>query len=112
MSSIAIIGAGITGLSAAHELARRGISVRVFESGPEPGGVIRSVRRDGFLAECGPNTLLDTSPKIPELVAQLGLSGEMLYSDPAANNKYIIRGGKPIALSSTLIIKMLADHYR
>ena len=102
MSSIAIIGAGITGLCAAYELSRRGVPVRVFESGGEPGGVIRSTRRDGFLAECGPNTLLDTSPKIPELIRQLGLSAEMLYSHPEANNKYVIRGGKPIALSSSI----------
>jgi oxygen-dependent protoporphyrinogen oxidase len=48
------------------------------------------------MAECGPNTLLETSPQIPALFRDLGLGDEMLYSDPAAANKYIIRNGKPV----------------
>ena len=103
MKPIAVIGSGITGLTAAYELKRRGLPVRVFESGTEVGGVIRSVRRNGFLAECGPNTLLETSPKIPALIRELGLEEEMLYSDPAAKNKYVIRDGKPIPLPSSAL---------
>ncbi len=43
--TVAIYGAGIAGLSAAHELARRGWRVRVFESNAEIGGFFRSARR-------------------------------------------------------------------
>jgi oxygen-dependent protoporphyrinogen oxidase len=96
VKSIAIIGAGITGLAAAYELQRRGIAAEVFESGSEPGGVIGSACQDGFLAERGPNTLLETSPAIPALIRELGMEREMVYSNPAAKNKYIIRGGKPL----------------
>ncbi|MGH7980472.1 MAG: FAD-dependent oxidoreductase, partial [Limisphaerales bacterium] len=49
--SVAIIGAGITGLTAAFALAGRGTRVTVYEAGPRAGGVIRSIRKDGFLAE-------------------------------------------------------------
>jgi oxygen-dependent protoporphyrinogen oxidase len=101
MNSIAIVGAGITGLTAAYALKKRGVPVTVYEAGQQPGGVIRTVHRDGFLAECGPNTLLETSPEIPALFRELGLAGEMLYSNPAAANKYIIRGGKPVPLPGT-----------
>jgi oxygen-dependent protoporphyrinogen oxidase len=94
MNSIAIVGAGITGLTAAYALKKQGMPVTIYEAGHEPGGVIRTVRRDGFLAECGPNTLLETSPEIPALVRELGLASEMRYSDPAATNKYIIRRGQ------------------
>ncbi|KPV63987.1 MAG: Sulfide dehydrogenase subunit alpha precursor [Candidatus Bathyarchaeota archaeon BA1] len=38
---IAIIGSGPAGLTAAYELAKRGHSVTVFESMPEPGGMLR-----------------------------------------------------------------------
>jgi protoporphyrinogen oxidase len=46
---VAVIGAGLTGLSAAVELRDRGASVTVLESAARVGGVITTVKRDGFL---------------------------------------------------------------
>lgn len=48
---VAVFGAGIAGLTAAHELARRGHEVRVFEPNPVAGGFFRSGRRDGIPTE-------------------------------------------------------------
>jgi uncharacterized protein with NAD-binding domain and iron-sulfur cluster len=45
MKSIVIFGAGIAGLSAAHELAQLGYSVSVYEATDQPGGFFRSARR-------------------------------------------------------------------
>lgn len=42
--TVAVFGAGIAGLSAAHELVRRGYTVAVYEAGPEAGGFFRSAR--------------------------------------------------------------------
>jgi heterodisulfide reductase subunit A-like polyferredoxin len=39
---IAIIGSGPTGLTAAYELVKKGYPVTVFESSPEPGGMLRT----------------------------------------------------------------------
>ena len=64
MKSVAIIGAGITGLTAAFYLKRKGMPVTVYEASGRVGGVIQSLRQDGYLAEFGPNTILETSPKI------------------------------------------------
>ncbi|HZR15809.1 MAG TPA: FAD-dependent oxidoreductase, partial [Verrucomicrobiae bacterium] len=50
MSSVAIIGAGITGLTSAFYLKRKGIPVTVYESSGRVGGVIQSLKRDGYLA--------------------------------------------------------------
>ncbi|HEY8995503.1 MAG TPA: FAD-dependent oxidoreductase [Lacunisphaera sp.] len=44
-SSVAVFGAGIAGLTVAHELARRGHRVSVYESNPEAGGFFRSARQ-------------------------------------------------------------------
>ena len=41
--TVAILGGGIGGLTAAHELAERGFDVRVFESKPIFGGKARSI---------------------------------------------------------------------
>lgn len=102
MIPVAVIGGGITGLTAAFRLRERGIDVTLYEAGDRTGGVIRTVREDGYLAECGPNTILETSPRIGELIRDAGLEERRLYSDPGAENRYILRRGKPVLLPASL----------
>ena len=98
MKSVAIIGAGITGLTAAFYLRRKDVPVTVYEATPRAGGVIESVRQDGYLAEFGPNTLLETSPKIAQLVCDAGLQSRRLDPDPKASARYVVRYQRPIAM--------------
>ena len=101
MNSVAIIGAGITGLTAAFRLKDRGIPVTVYEAGDRVGGVIRSIREKGYLAEFGPNSLLETSPKIGALIDCLGLGDRCLASLPTAQNRYLVRGKKTVLLPAS-----------
>ncbi len=98
MKSVAIIGAGITGLTAAFYLKRKGIPVTVYEASRRVGGVIQSLRQDGWLAEFGPNTLLETSSKIGQLVRDAGLQPRRLDPDPKAEARYVVRYQRPIAM--------------
>jgi oxygen-dependent protoporphyrinogen oxidase len=98
MKSVAIIGAGIAGLTAAFYLKRTGWNVTVFEAGNRVGGVIQSIRKDGFLAEFGPNTILETSPKIKQLITDAGLESRKLATDPQAEARYVVRYGRPIEM--------------
>src|SRR3954466_5459599 len=98
MNSVAIIGAGITGLTAGFYLQRKGIPVTVYEASGRVGGVIQSVRKDGYLAESGPNTLLETSPKISQLIRDAGLESRKLNPDPKAEARYVVRYQRPIAM--------------
>ncbi|MFF8018543.1 FAD-dependent oxidoreductase [Streptomyces sp. NPDC007929] len=50
---VAVVGAGIAGLTAAHELRRAGLAVRVYEQLPDVGGRMRSVRQDGWTVDTG-----------------------------------------------------------
>ena len=56
-SSIAIIGAGLAGLTAANVLADRGIPTTVFERAAEPGGRAATVGRDLYRFNLGPHAL-------------------------------------------------------
>jgi oxygen-dependent protoporphyrinogen oxidase len=72
--------------------------VTVYEAGGRVGGVIQSLRQDGFLAEFGPNTILETSPKIAQLVRDAGLEPRKLATDPNAEARYVVRYGRPIEM--------------
>ena len=98
MNSVAIIGAGITGLTAGFYLQRRGIPVTIYESSGRVGGVIQSLRQEGYLAEFGPNTILETSPKIGQLIRDAGLESRRQDPDPKAEARYVVRYHRPIAM--------------
>lgn len=97
-ASAAVVGAGLAGLAAAWRLARAGVRVVLFEAGPHAGGVIRSVGEGGFLAEEGANSFTDPPPAVRALLAEAGLEGRRLASSPEARRRYVVRGGRPLAV--------------
>ena len=101
MTSVAIIGAGITGLTAGFYLQRKGVPVTVYEASDRVGGAIRTVREQGYLAEFGPNTILETSPRISALVRDADLTARRLDPDPAANARYVVRYRWPIEMPAS-----------
>ncbi|MFV1995154.1 MAG: protoporphyrinogen oxidase [Verrucomicrobiales bacterium] len=101
MSTAAIIGGGITGLTAAWKLRQSGFETHLFEASGRVGGPIHSRRENGYLAELGPNTLLDTTPVIGELIAGLGLGDRLLRSQPGAQKRFILKHGKPAEIPSS-----------
>jgi oxygen-dependent protoporphyrinogen oxidase len=94
---VAVIGAGITGLSAAVELRGRGATVTVLEAAPRVGGVITTIERDGWLVEAGPTSMTATAP-LEGLIDQLGLAPQRIRTADAAKRRYIVRDGSLVAL--------------
>jgi protoporphyrinogen/coproporphyrinogen III oxidase len=99
--SVAVIGGGITGLTAAFYLHRNGIPVTVYEASGRVGGAIQSLRSQGYLAEFGPNTILETSPRIGQLVRDAGLESRRMDPDPKASARYVVRYKRPISMPSS-----------
>ena len=73
MAAVAVVGAGVAGLTAAYRLKQRGIRVVVYEAADRVGGMIRTERRDGYLAELGPNSIAaPTRRGLRGLIARAG----------------------------------------
>lgn len=70
-TEIVIIGAGLTGLTTAYYLARKGRQVVVLERMEIPGGQIQTHSEEGFVFESGPNTGTLSNPEVAELMADL-----------------------------------------
>lgn len=101
MASIAVVGAGLTGLTAAYRLRRRGHRVVVYEATSRIGGAIKSERREGYLAELGPNTLAAPQAAVGALLTELGLDASRLAALPTARNRYVVRRGRLIRLPTS-----------
>ncbi len=100
--TIVVVGAGVTGLTAAYDLQRRGHQVHLLEKSDRPGGAIRSTRVDGYLIEAGPNTMLLNDPGLLTFFESIGLGGELLEAAPEAKNRYLVRDGAPVAAPMSL----------
>ncbi|HEY6171092.1 MAG TPA: protoporphyrinogen oxidase [Candidatus Kapabacteria bacterium] len=101
MKKAAIIGGGISGLVAAYYLQKKGVDVTLFEASDALGGAIRSVHKDGYLAEAGPNTIVESSADVSELIEELGLTSRRVYANSVANKRFIVRDSKPVEVPSS-----------
>ena len=93
-TTVAIIGGGITGLSAAYTLEKLGTPWVLVDAAPALGGVIRTEARDGFLLEGGPDSILAQKPEGIALCRELGLGDRLVPTNPDDRSVYILRGGK------------------
>jgi len=79
MPDAIVIGAGLTGLSAAYELQQQGIDTTLIEVKRRVGGSIRTVRQDGFVLDAGAFALAETLHDA--LLDQFGLENALIRHD-------------------------------
>jgi protoporphyrinogen/coproporphyrinogen III oxidase len=96
---IAILGGGISGLSAAFRLLELSakheapLEVVLLESGPRLGGALHTIREQGFIAEAGADSFLTEKPWALDLVRRLGLQGELTSTREAFRRTYVVHNG-------------------
>ena len=101
-----VIGGGITGLAAAHRLRELDARCRVvvLEAGPAPGGVLRTVRKDGFLIEESADSFLTALPSGLSLCRRLGLEDELIPTDPDHRRAFVVSRGRLVPIPDGLMI--------
>ena len=95
MIRVAIVGGGISGLSAAFYLdkARRAgaqLNYTLFESSDRLGGVIQTERRGDFIIEAGPDSFLSSKPWAAELARELNIADQLIGSNDATRKTYVL----------------------
>ena len=98
MEKTCIIGGGLTGLVHAWHSYKKGKKITLLEASSHTGGVLQSRRIDGYLLDYGANTLSLRSRKVSELLDDLGILSDAVDANPQANLRFIVRGGKLVAL--------------
>lgn len=107
---IAIVGAGISGLAAAYEVTEKcpEAKLTVFESASSPGGILQTVRRDGFLIERAADNFLTKLPWATDLCHEIGLEGKLLRTDEARRRALVVHQGQVKPVPDAFVI--MAPH--
>ncbi len=93
---VAIIGGGVSGLAAAHQLIKQdpSLDVQLYEAGPRVGGVIQTVRKDGFLIEGAADNFITSIPGGIELCEDLGLADDLIGTNPDGRGADVLSNGR------------------
>ncbi|CAA2954018.1 protoporphyrinogen oxidase, mitochondrial [Olea europaea subsp. europaea] len=97
--SVAVIGAGVSGLAAAYKLKLHGLNVKVFEADGRSGGKLRSISQDGLIWDEGANTMTESEAEVGFLLHNLALREKQQF--PISQHKrYIAKNGAPALIPS------------
>ena len=102
MNDVVILGAGLTGLTTAHHLKKKGVDFCILEKGNRAGGVIKSGTENGFTWEEGPNSGVIANVEVLRLFEDLKDDCELELANENVKRRYILKGGNWQALPSGL----------
>ena len=85
-TDVAVVGAGISGLTTAFLLARAGLRTTVLEASPRVGGVMQTFVDGPWIFEQGPHSVLENNDAIRVLIDLAGLRDEELIAADAARD--------------------------
>jgi oxygen-dependent protoporphyrinogen oxidase len=108
MPRIAIIGGGISGLSAAFTLEEKRqsgaeIEYVLFEAAPRLGGVMVTDHTDGCLIEAGPDSFITEKPWAADLCRKIVLGDKLTGTHDSERKTYILVRGKLVVMPDGLM---------
>lgn len=88
---VAIIGAGISGLTTAFYLSRLAphCDITIYETLPQSGGKLATIAKEGFLIEMGANGFLSNKEEMWQLIHDLDADDTVISSSDAARKRFI-----------------------
>lgn len=107
---VAVIGGGITGLTAARRLMQQAdhlqmqTEITIYEAANRLGGKVLTYRDGGLTLEAGPDSMLARKPTGMRLLQELGLASEIVYTNSAASQTYIARNAELVPMPSGTFI--------
>ncbi len=107
---IAIIGAGISGLSLAYFLQKKGIEYVLLEASNRVGGLINTSFVDGYTLETGPNSIL-CNAELTSFLQEIGLEKDIVQPVEISKNRFIFKEGKLRKLPSSPLNLFLGSYF-
>lgn len=106
---VVVVGAGITGLAAAHRLKVEDpdVEVVVIEAAERPGGRIATSPLGGWDVDCAADAFLARQPEAVDLCRELGLGDELV--SPATGQAHLWTGDRLRPLPSGLVLGVPTD---
>lgn len=119
---IVILGAGITGLTAAYALSKKGHKVTIFEKSREIGGLAGSfIDKDGCIYDYGPHQFCTDNPKLVNLLKEILRENLLIRTKNVSqyffkkNIPYPLKPGDyftkiPLGLSARVLFEVIFSH--
>ncbi|HEX6424035.1 MAG TPA: protoporphyrinogen oxidase [Acidimicrobiales bacterium] len=104
---LAVVGGGITGLTAAWEGRRRGARVVLFEGDTRAGGKLRTSPLGGVPVDESADAFLARVPEAVELCAELGIDTDLV--SPGTSSAYVWLDGRLRRLPADQLLGVPTD---
>ena len=103
---VVVVGGGITGLAAAHRLGELDptIEVTLLEAGKRAGGVIHTIKRDGYLIEQSADNFITNVPWAVDLCRRIGLADQLIPTTSQKRNAMVVRGGRLVRVPAGFML--------
>ena len=103
---IAVVGGGISGLTAAHRLTKLlpSAQVKLYEASDRLGGVLHTHLSDGMIFELGADSFLAKTPRVLELCEELGIDNELIPTNSENRRAFVVRDGRLHAVPEGFVV--------